>query len=356
MTTITFYPLGSGPDENLETRINALAGQQREAENMMEGREEAVHNAEQAVAVAQEWKIDVVKTNLNRGDYTHIHKMFAENLVSAFHSEDSKLVENIRILNTLQAQYKARAEELVHLRRQFAETKNTGQYTLSRETLNELLGAVPHIKPDSGEVVEGTTTAFWTYSGVMMKPDKCTYSNIHKESRIPLSDITFSIDLQNGNMSFDTEGPKYVTMNTQWTTCHPHVLSGGKPCLGGFEFNVMEALEQGDVQLLAVLIGMFLAQANNDDGAGQHWPKWVPFEGKPRELVFNGTHVHTYPCWTKDSTAGRRVYSVTNGDGGGRIPFHLVTGHVDWPAFAAEHKIDPTEKTLLDTRYAWRIQ
>ncbi len=98
-----------------------------------------------------------------------------------------------------------------------------------------------------------------------------------KMLQIPLAPLTCTINLPINNWGeFFAECSSDVNLRGFDHTYmpHPHWITYNKPCLGDFEATIMEAIQNGDLAMLADIYLQFLSQYNAKDCAGEWFPRW----------------------------------------------------------------------------------
>lgn len=169
-------------------------------------------------------------------------------------------------------QYATYAEKLVELHKQLAGAKSPYR-ELTQDNVNTALLKVP----DTTAEIVGAENIVFTFNKVFMTPDRNPYSNLNNGGKVnvPLPPITALVNLPNATINLDSSDKRAGGFGKQ---AHPHALSEGRPCLGGFEGVYYDACQKADIEVIALALRMFLEQANNGDTAGREWAAWLPMK------------------------------------------------------------------------------
>jgi hypothetical protein len=183
--------------------------------------------------------------------------------------------ERRRLLESMERegqQYAAYAAKLVDLHKQLAEAKSPYR-ELTQDNVNAALLKVPDT---TAEIVDAENIRF-TFNKVFMTPDRNPYTNLNNGGKVsvPLPPITAFVNLPNATINLDSSDKRTGGFGKQ---AHPHALSEGRPCLGGFEGVYYDACQKADIEVIALALRMFLEQANNGDTAGREWAAWLPMK------------------------------------------------------------------------------
>lgn len=172
-------------------------------------------------------------------------------------------------LADLQDSYRRYVNDIVSLQRQIAKG-NDGDKHFTQTELDKIMERVPNTtaKGLGGDLLQ------LTFSDVWMTPDQNPYYNVNKGQRpaIKLADVTALVHLHAGSVTMTSDTLVEGGFGSQ---AHPHLMSRSNPCLGGFEGTFYDACQKVDIEVIALVLRMWLSQANNGDAAGKYWPRWM---------------------------------------------------------------------------------
>lgn len=173
------------------------------------------------------------------------------------------------VLANLQNTYRRHVNDIVSLQRQIAKG-NDGDKHFTQTELDKIMERVPNTtaKGLGGDLLQ------LTFSDVWMTPDHNPYYNVNKGQRpaIKLADVTALVHLSGGSVTMTSDTLVEGKFGRQ---AHPHLISRSNPCLGGFEGTFYDACQKVDIEVIALVIRMWLSQANNGDAAGKYWYRWM---------------------------------------------------------------------------------
>lgn len=228
------------------------------------------------------------------------------------------------------------ADNLVGYRREY-KTLSGRQKTLKVSTIKEILSAFPTIPKRYIKIIEdsqGRPCLRWRFKGLVMSPNYNPYWRINdgKKAYVPLQEIVVLVNLQTNKVTIaPVRGQRdECPYGFSGRRVHPHILQHDVPCFGDFAAPLAEALDDGDVEIIATVIQLFLQSVEPDDTAGKYWPNWLNTTIKIYQT--DKEHDQTYAENTGTSPARSVFHTFPDGV----VHTHEVTNFT-WPTavFAA---------------------
>ncbi len=222
---------------------------------------------------------------------------FLKNIIRVVQTHELERPARQNAIAEYEANYDRYTKQLIELQARLAKQAD-GDKTFTQAQLDQIMARIPDTKATGdGE------TLILKFDNVIMSPDTNHYININGGDpvNIHLGTVTARVNISVGELNITGT----VNRNGGWgDRCHPHVLSGNKPCLGGFEGTLYDAYQKADIEVIALIIRMFLSQANVNDGAGSAWTRWMPknirdhITGENRSWYVNNGKLIRYTNYT----------------------------------------------------------